>query len=308
MEWLVASIVRIFIWLIGVLPGGVSRFILTNIIRFVVLLLPRYRKIAHINLKQAFPNLSEKERQVIIDDSYKSLARLIWDFARIPKLNMEWVEKHVEFPGPEILNKLSRNTPRKGCIFATGHLGSFELLAYAAGLKGFPMSFVVRNFPNKILDQWWNGRRGVYGNRVINRKGAVQNTIDAIEDGQDVGILFDQNLTRKHAIFAPFFGRLAATTKIIGIATLRTKVPVMVVCISYKGNDYYKIDCRECDCNEIYQNENISNEEKMRIITEKVSLIYESMVRENPEAWFWMHRRWKTTPEGVAEDFYSKDC
>lgn len=306
-NYIVYIIVRAFFGLISLIPHKIGVPLIALIVRFVLFLLPKYRDIARRNLELAFPEMSREEHEKIIKDSYRSLARLIVDFARFRRFTPEWITEHIEFPPEEILEKVrSKVEGKPGILFATGHLGSFELLAYGAALQGFPMGFVVRNFKNERLDKWWNGQRKKSGNKVIPRKGAFKVIFEMISKGEHVGILFDQNVTLKHAVFVNFFGRPAATTRTIGLVAARTEAPVMVVSMTHKGNDYYKINLKECDFTELYQNVNMDIEEKVLKITQHVSSIYEDMIRMSPGEWFWLHRRWKTAPLGYSEDFYTR--
>lgn len=298
-------LLRAFIGLVSLMPVSVAERVLGSLIGLIVMFFPSYKRIAHKNLLQAFPKSDYKWRRDIIRQSYRSLGRLIADFARIEKLSPEWVNEHVEFPPESVLEKLSGKEGRKGVLFVTGHLGSFELLAHAAVTRGFPISFVVRNFKNPYLDRWWNGIRAARGNRVISRRGAFNEVIAALNGGTDTGILFDQNVKRKHAVFVDFFGREAATTKTVGYAALKTECRVMVVSIKHKGDDYYTINLVECDFEKLYNDPNLGTDEKVLQITRAVSREYEEMIRQDPGAWFWMHRRWKTAPEGKKEEFYS---
>jgi Kdo2-lipid IVA lauroyltransferase/acyltransferase len=305
MNYLVYILVRLLVFAIGSLPRNLALIGISFLAKSVIFILPRYKKIALKNIAQVFPEKSNKEKNDILNDSYLELARLIYDFARIPKLSKEWVEQHIEKPELEVLQKLSRERVRPGIMIATGHLGSFELLAYVSAVNGFPMSFVVRNFPNELLDNWWNSRRNVFGNKVIDRKGAVYSVIEALQKGEDVGILFDQNVKKNHAVFVNFFGRPAATTKTLAMVALRNKAPIMVASLKHKGEDSYKVNCEFCELESVYSDEGMSNDEKVLKITQIVSDVYAGMIRKDPAAWFWFHRRWKTAPEGEREDFYS---
>ncbi|MCO6430731.1 MAG: hypothetical protein J5J00_07700 [Deltaproteobacteria bacterium] len=303
-DYLVYLLIRGCFWLIAVLPQRLALALLTGLVRGVLMLLPRYRRIADRNLKQAFPESTPEWRRSIFNDSCASLARLILDFARIKRLNEEWVKRNVEIPEIDKVDQILRTPGRRSAIFVTGHLGSFELLAHSANILGYPQSFIVRNFKNEFIDRWWNTRRESQGNIVINRKGAFRTVINALESGRDVGILFDQNTKRNHAVFVDFFGRPAATTKTVGLAALKTEAIILVVSIQYKGNDQYRINWEHCDFEATYRDNEIGSDEKVKYITEVVSKKYEEMIRRDPGAWFWLHRRWKTAPEGVAEDFY----
>ena len=170
---------------------------------------------------------------------------------------------------------------------------------------GFPLSFVIRNFKSEKIDNWWNARRGKLGNKNINRRGAFRELVRELKRGFDVGILFDQNVKRSHAVFVPWFGKNAATAKSLALAALETEALVVVVSLKTLAIDSYYMDVIECDFSHIYSDETLSRQEKILQITTIVSKHYEKMIQDFPEGWFWMHRRWKTSErEDVPETFY----
>jgi KDO2-lipid IV(A) lauroyltransferase len=118
-------------------------------------------------------------------------------------------------------------------------------------------------------------------------------------------ILFDQNVTRNHAVFVNWFGVPAATTRSVALAALRTGAPIYVASIRYEGSDRYYVDAAECEYSDVYRKEELSNDDKVVIITQRLADQYCEMIRKFPEGWFWMHRRWKTRPEPEAAKVYS---
>jgi KDO2-lipid IV(A) lauroyltransferase len=257
------------------------------------------------NLRLAFPEKDEAWRRSILQASLFFLSRVLLDFSRLPRLTPAWVKAHVECDFIERYRELKRDQPSTGILVSTGHLGSFELLAHCMPMWGHPLSFVVRNFEWKALDRWWTKSRERYGNRVINRKGAFKEVAQLLRAGKDVALLFDQNVTRNHAAFVEWFGVLAATTKTPAIAALRAQCPVVVAGIISLPNDRYRVLVEECNFSDLYNNLEMTNEEKVFRITSELARRYEGMIRQQPEAWFWMHRRWRTRPEGETENLYA---
>jgi KDO2-lipid IV(A) lauroyltransferase len=169
-------------------------------------------------------------------------------------------------------------------------------MGHAIGMMGYPLAAVARRFRSPLLDRWWTGLRQSSGNRIIGRRGAFKEIVSTLQEGVSVAVLFDQNVTRNHAVFVDWFGTLAATTKSVALAALRTEVALFVSSLRYLGNDRYQIDVVECDCSDIYRDSSLTSDEKVRIITQRISDVYCKMIAGFPEGWFWMHRRWKTQP------------
>lgn len=297
-------ILRALFGLLRIIPRRKRESVCEALVRTFVFFSPGYRAIADRNISLVFPDKSKKEREELFDKSLRAMGIFIADAVRLDALDAEWARTHVKLASSAPYEELKERYGGRGIIYATGHLGSFEVLGRTMALFGYPMSFIVRDFNLRMVDAWWRGIRENSGNRVISRTGAFSEVIRRLEHGQDCAILFDQNVKRNHAIFVPFFGRLAATTKTVALAALRTKGPVIVGAISRTGDDQYTIKFEICNFDELCESSSVSHEEKVSEITERVTRSMEKLILESPEEWFWMHRRWKTTPEGVREDFY----
>lgn len=290
--------------ILNLFPLFVRIWLVRALLTFVAFFMPSFKRISLKNIALAFPDRSTSEQEEIYLKSLDELSRLFVDFARLPTLSKEWIQEHVECPFLDRFEELKSQSQGRGVLIATAHLGSFELLAFAIAVMGYPVSFIVRNFSLPKLDAWWTKSREQFGNEVIPRKGAVKKVLGCLTSGRDVALLFDQNVTRNHAVFVPLFGKEAATTQTLGVAAVRTNAKLVVATMKYTGQDHYKIVAEECNCDDVYSNETLSLDEKVFEITLRAHKILETMIREFPEGWFWMHRRWKTQREGTPEDFY----
>jgi KDO2-lipid IV(A) lauroyltransferase len=281
----------------------------TNFVRFAIFLtsiaIPSFNKVSLKNLRHVFPEASEKDIRSILRDSRKSFTRFIIDCARFDLLTKDWYQKNLETPFNREYQEIKERNPGKGILVASGHMGSIEFQAFVAPFRGRKFSFIARPFKNIKLNEWWNKRRQKFGNEVIGRNGAVAKVIENINSGTDVAILIDQNITRKHAVFVDWFGRDGATTFALGLAAVETGAPIVLSAIVNTAYEKYKVIERECVVSDILDCKNLSKEEKILAVTEKVSKEYQEIIKNNPSEWFWMHRRWKTSPEGIKEDFYN---
>lgn len=295
---------RVFVGSLNLLPLGARQRICEVLVRLVVFFVPRYRHIAMKNIALVFPQSDAAAHEALFEESIRATARFVVDAVRLHTLDAEWSREHVRYPEAAVA-ALRARYPGKGLLIATGHLGSFELMGRAVALQGHPLGFVVRNFNLKRLDRWWTDMREEPGNKVIGRSGAFSEIVREIECGRDVAVLFDQNVKRNHAVFVPFFGRLAATTRAVALAALRTRAPLVVASISYEGGDCYTVHAEPCDAEDLYEDESRSSDEKVYELTLRLNRLFEQQLLAAPAEWFWMHRRWKTTPDGTREDFYA---
>ena len=294
-DLLLTSIVRFASFLARNLPYSLVCSVLHFLFRVFLLIQPKHLTVGRKNIEIAFPDMPAKEVTELINNHVKFLSRVLADSLRLRLIKLDWVKENVTFPNEEAHAELhGGDTP--GILIATGHLGSFELFAHSAGLMGYNLSFIVRNFPFPKLDQWWCKTREHSGNKVIRRKGAYKKITTQLQLGQDVGVLFDQNVTRNRALFPKWFGLEAATTKAIGFAALQSKAPLVVCALAHRGDGKHEILWERCEIESIRDDESLSRDEKLLQITQIASDKFCAMVTKYPEQWFWFHRRWKTRP------------
>jgi KDO2-lipid IV(A) lauroyltransferase len=225
---------------------------------------------------------------------------MVSDIFRLSHLSREWFERHVQIDRIEELRSLVKD---RTVLYLGGHIGSFDLMVAAFGVLVHPVDFIVRENKSPIFEKWSTMVRTRLGNGVIPRTGGLRRILTQMKRGRSVGFLFDQNVTRNHAVFVPWFGRLAATTAAPGMVAERVRCPVIIVTGRFEGGDKYSVRWEELDPAAMYGQES-SAEEVRRKVCECAVAVLERVIKEQPEDWFWLHRRWKTAPEGVSEDFY----
>ena len=178
--------------------------------------IPRLRKTALRNLELAYPALSPAERNRIADGSFRSIARLLVAFARFPAIHRGNVGDWIRYEGYENFEAALRQG--RGVLFATAHLGNWELSAFAHALLSAPMHFVVRPLDNPWIDRLVVRYRTLSGNHLIEKKDFARGLLKALSRNEAVGILVDQNTSLEQGVFADFFGIPACSN--LGFAKL----------------------------------------------------------------------------------------
>jgi KDO2-lipid IV(A) lauroyltransferase len=269
----------------------------------ILLTIPRFSESALKNLEIAFPEKSPEERQHIFRCSKRVLARNVFFFARAPRMSREELARLFDYSALCAVMKEAKDDPSGvGVLGATMHLGCFELISYAFSALHEPVSVLVRPFGLPRLDAWWNSRRAQYGNRIFGRTGGYKEVVHRLNLGENVAILCDQNVKKNHAVFVDFFGKKAATTKTMALAALRTgaRVVIIVSCEPVEGGPH-KVYCpRLPNPRELPG----TAEEQIVQFTSLMNAEMERIIREHPEQWFWIHRRWKTRPQDEPESLY----
>ncbi len=181
----------------------------------------------------------------------------------------------------------------RGVLVLTGHLGAWELSSFYHSLMGHPMDMVIRRLDNPLVDGYVNGIRCLHGNRVLDKDDFARGLIEATRAGRTVGVLMDTNMTPPQGVFVPFFGKLACTGS--GVARIARKTGAAIVpgfLLWQDAEKEYVLRFGE----EIRLT--ADGEPDAVADTAQMTAVLESYIREYPEQWLWMHRRWKTRPPG----------
>src|SRR5229473_4606323 len=189
------------------------------------LALPRLRRVALANLAMALPDASTRERDRIAGGVFHSIARLLVTLARFPQMNRENIGQWIRYEGFEHFEEARRRG--KGVLFATAHLGNWELSAFAHALLTAPMNIVVRPLDNAPIDVLVERYRQASGNRIISKRDAARGILRALHDNEAVGILIDQNTTPAEGVFIDFFGRKACAGSAFAKIAARTGAAVI---------------------------------------------------------------------------------
>lgn len=255
--------------------------------RYVALLdraLPRLRRAAYKNLSFALPGADAK---AITDEVFESLSRVLVAFAKFPRMRRETLPRWIRCEGLEHFH--AALAQGKGVLIATGHLGNWELSAFAHAWLTAPMNVVVRPLDNPYLDRLFERRRTLSGNRSISKREIARPILKALAANQAVGILIDHNWTADTGVFADFFGVPACSDS--GFAKLAAHSGAPVI----PGFALWS-DAERRYILRFYPPVTICGDAVRDTCVLQATL--ESIVRSHPGEWLWIHRRWKTRPRG----------
>jgi KDO2-lipid IV(A) lauroyltransferase len=270
-----------------VLPRPASEFTAYALLRAVDLAVPKLRHAAMRNFELACPELPASERPARVNACFRSLARVLCAVARLPGINRSNVHDWIRYDGYEHFERAL--ALGKGVIFATGHLGNWELSAYAHALMSQPMSFVVRPLDNPLLDALATRLRQMSGNEVISRNAMLRPILRALHSNRAVGILADQNVSLGEGVFVDFFGHKACVDS--GLARLAARTGAAVI----PGFALWS-DAERRFILKFYPPLPVTGDEIAD--TQSVQSALERAIRDYPDQWLWIHRRWKTRPPG----------
>ena len=177
----------------------------------------------------------------------------------------------------------------------TGHLGAWELSSFYHSLMGYPMSMVIRRLDNARLDRYVNRIRCLHGNRVLHKDDFARGLLQAMRDGETVGILMDTNMTPPQGVFVDYFDHLACTASGLARVAAKTKAAVLPGFMLWEereqkyvlhfGPELLLVDSGDAEADLVAN-------------TQLCTSAIEEWVRRYPDQWLWVHRRWKTRPSG----------
>ena len=285
--------VRGLVGLVGGLPRPVARAVGAAIGWVCWNLLGGLRKTGLKNLKLAFPEKTDAEREKILRKLYKTLGWQIAEFCKMRGYTLEEASQFVRYAGLE--NYLRARDKGRGVLVLTGHLGAWELSSFYHSLRGYPMSLVIRRLDNLRVDAFVNGIRCLHGNRVIHKDDFARGLLTAMHNGETVGILMDTNMTPPQGVFVPFFGVEACTASGLARVAVRTGAAVLPGFLLWEESEQRYV-LRFGEELDLVKTGNAQAD--MLANTALFAATTESYIRRYPEQWLWVHRRWKTRPEG----------
>jgi len=242
------------------------------------------RKVTLDNLRQAYPELPAKALRVTAGRVYRHFGRVATGFATIPRLRAADAGRWIHIEGLETLQQALREG--KGGIVYSGHLGNWEIMGAIVARLGLPVSFVVARQSNRRVEELMDRCRQAAGIEIVKRAQAIRGVLSALQRNRLVAMLIDQD-AHEDGAFVPFFGRPASTPRGPAVFHLRTGSPLIFAQCVRISRERYRIRIAHTDTSAF------KNADEL---TAHMTAQLEAAIRDTPEQWFWMHRRWKTRP------------
>ncbi len=245
------------------------------------------KKIGFSNLHLAFgESKSEKELKDILKSVYKQMGSSMLEFAALPRLNEEKLNGLVRFDGLEKIEAEQR--AGRGVILLNGHLGNWELYTQSAAIYGARIHMIGREANVGLLHNFIVRCRESKGNRVILRKNAMRKILKVLKEGGVLGVMCDQRGSTSRGLMIDFFGHSAPTNPAIARMILKSGAAIMTSFGVRNPDRTHTVTVS--DPIQIDRSQNLQKDVVQ--LTKNYTKILEDFIREHPDQWLWMHRRW----------------
>ena len=255
------------------------------------------RNVVEENLRCAFPEKSESERERIARATYEHVILMICEIAQAPRKIHEtnWKD-HVKVTNRAKIVELLID--RRPAVLVSAHYGNFEIAGYMTGLLCVPTFTVARTLDNPFLDRFLNRFREAKGQFIVDKHGSAGQIDEVLARGGKLVLLGDQHAGPK-GCWVDFFGRQASCHKAIAVFPLSAGAPLAVVYGRRVGGQPLKF--------ELGMNGYLDPAEPgtelggVKPVTQWYNRRLEELIRETPDQYWWVHRRWRDAPQRGAK-------
>jgi Kdo2-lipid IVA lauroyltransferase/acyltransferase len=279
---------RLLVALLRALPPATASNLGGWVARTIGIRLPQ-STIADANLRAAMPELSAADRARIIRGVWDNLGRTTAELPHIGSLQRDTPSgPGIIFEDTEIMQWLSETDGP--VVFASAHIGNWEVLPAACAMFGFAFAGVYRASANPGIDALTRElRHAATGHDVpMFNKGmeGARGALAHLGKGGFLGLLVDQKMN--DGIEVKFFGMPAMTAPALAALALRFRCPVVCGHVERIGPARFRVVAEP----PLVLANTGDRRADIAAVTQQVNDVLERWIRAKPESWLWLHRRW----------------
>jgi KDO2-lipid IV(A) lauroyltransferase len=248
---------------------------------------------ARRNLATAFPDWPPSEIERVVRGMWDNLGRVAAEYPNLQRIRVFSDQGRVEIRGLAHIERALAEGRRM--ILVSGHLANWEISPLAAGQYGIDGGLVYRTANNPLVDRMIMRCRRWPG-EVIPKETVGRRAVAALRRGAHLLILADQKLNE--GIPAPFFGRPAMTAPTVALLALRFGCDVLPARVERLGGARFRLTIEP----KLPLPDSGNRASDVAALTNAVNATLERWIRERPEQWFWVHRRWPDMSSIAADD------
>ena len=232
--------------------------------------------------------LGPRERRGTVRRMYQNFGQGVVEFLRLPKLiESGHLDSLITVEGEShVRGAFARG---KGVLILTAHYGNFELLSAFFAARGYRVNLVTRRLKNGVLDRFWAEQRSRLHIRPIFKEDSVKEVVGCLRRNEAIGYVLDQNMGPGQGVFVEFFGQPASTMNVVAVLAKRFGCPVVPVFITRERDDPTRHRI-------VFEAPMDGTDDDIVQQTQRYTAVIERRIRERPDHWIWIHRRWKTQP------------
>ena len=282
--------VKLLSHFVCLLPHRAAMMIGAGLTRLLWPFIPARRKrLAQTQIERCL-HVSPAEAARIARESTLRFGPMLMEVLRFPVLRRH-IEDYVTITGA--LDTMRASLAQgKGAIIATSHSGNWELMGGALALAGLPIVGVAKRQSAAGMDRFINEYRALVGMHVTYRS-SVREMFRMIDQGWIIGLLSDQDPSRRDGVVVDFFGQ--ETNAFTGAAAIarRCGVPIFPVFMHRRADGHHELTIEE----PLYVEKTDDRAADVLRVTQEISAHIEAWIRRYPSEWFWLHDRWKSMRE-----------
>lgn len=278
-EWILFATAWSFRWITSAVPMWTLGALMAPVAAWIALTVPAFRRRAMDNLELILPEKTAAEHRAIAHGAARHFVRLMVEY---PRLNRLSTISSINATGTEHLIEAQR--AGRGAILVTAHFGNWEAARLAALQVGCETGIIYRPFNNRYLDRFTVRHIRRAGNPVLHKgRQGMRELIHHISGGGFAMVLVDQR--NSGAPFIDFMGQPAETVTVAADLALRTGAQVIpTVAIRDVANRRFDVRFEA----PVIASDGLA---MMEVVNQRIG----AWVTEQPEQWFWFHRRWRST-------------
>lgn len=286
----VAFLSRSLSWQVGIRLGGWIGALFFHLLR-------RERARSLDSLKIAFgSSKSERDLNEIMKKSFQNLGKGLIEILNFQDLNEGEINALVTIEGEEYLKEAEAEG--NGTILITGHIGNWELMAAVLSVRGYPLHVIAAPLYDPRIDEWIVRLRARFDIETISRgsPSSSKKILGVLRKKEVLGLLIDQD-TQANGVFVNFFNKKAYTPGGAAQLALKSGATTLMCFVIRLPNNRHRVTIEK----PMALTQTGDHQKDVEVNTARFTSRIEEHIKQYPDQWVWMHRRWKTKPEDQTD-------
>ena len=226
---------------------------------------------------------SETEQKKVIEEMWENYGRILAEYPFLKKFKTNELKKYITIEGQEYIADIK--SKNKKAVFVSGHFNNFELMAMQLENLGVDLAAIYRPLNNFLMNRKIEKIRinHICKKQIKKGKSGTRDILKYLNQGTSIALMIDQRVSEGEKI--KFFNKFAFTTTIPAQIVTKYECVVIPIYIERYNKYYFKM--------KISKPLNLSKNDSLEFISEKLNNLLEKMIMRNPSQWIWSHNRWK---------------